>query len=404
MDFMTARRRFATLDGAARLNESEVADLWLAIGATSPTGTGNYAEAASDTFPADLVGLLVEPPIANVALSCLLAAYGNAFHADVPRGDGNVEAAQFLSERRQGPELRRVARDGWARFRNMVDRAHEVQHGTGWDDVDSIPIISSIPDHSEQMRVLKKVADLAGRMFKSLRGAKSKKVEGRSGEYHGIETSGAIERMTGQQMSALADDVSETLVWEAYTRRGLQTFRVRGPAKEGRGPLVIAIDESGSMDGDRRIWAKAAALAVTRSAHADNRPVAIVHWSTGAIVRHVKPGDVQAQVDAIMYYSGGGTNTSRALQVSKDAIADLASKGHRGADLILVTDGTDTRFDEKRAGMQALAADGTRTWTIGIEVAIPESDPIRELAAAYIPLDHEAMTNPDSLTSVVAAI
>lgn len=402
-DFATCRLQIGPLDRAASFNETEVADLWLAINALVPNATGTYAEAASDTFPADLAGVLVDPRVGGVALACLLRSYAEAFHAGETYTDGFVEAARFLSERQTGPDLRRAARKGWAYFRARVDDATPIVTGLGQDYGEAMPALQRIPDESEKLAMLKRIADLAGRMFKSIRGAKSRKVVGVSGEYHGVERSSAIERMTGSQMGALADDVTEMLVWEAYTRRGLQTFRVRGPALEGRGPLVIAIDESSSMDGARNIWAKAAAVALVRSAHADNRPVSIIHWSTSAVAQDIRPGDAAGVIDAMLSFARGGTDTARALRVSRAAVQRLAERGHKGADLILVTDGEDVEWAAKQRAMDELRADGTRVFTIGIEIAVKEADPIRK-DATYVALDRNAMTDPTSLNAVVGAL
>lgn len=404
--FDKARQALGPIGRAARYDADGVRALWDAVsGNADLVPPRTFAEAASDTYPVKHAALLSDPTACSYAASCLLRALAGATGLTVTQDDASDGAQALSAAASLTPiALRDTARKGWTLFDQRVDQADKIATGLGWDLSASLPHVQKIPDNSDKMRMLKRVADLAGRMRRALRGARAKRSPGVPGEYSGVEQSDALRRMTGSQQQPLAHDLAEWLVWEAYVRKGLQTFKTRGPAKEGRGPLVIAIDESGSMKHGRNEWAKAAMLALARSAHEDGRPVAVVAFSEVTHVTVLKPGDIAAQVDALFHFLGGGTDIPLALRVAKTQVDVLAKAGHRGADVILITDGEDPRDDLKQDAVGSLLAQGTRLWTIAIEIAVREEDPIRAKAAKYVPLDSRAMNDPAVLTAVANAL
>lgn len=406
MDFIAARKRHGNVDRAAVLDEARVANLWDAIsGVAAGLPSGSYAEAVADTWPVDLAGVLVEDAVCAFALSTHLAVFGDRFASGrTTHTDDGSDVAAHLGKRVPPVDLRNAAREGWKAFRLRVDEADKIATGLGWDLGVALPHVQRIPDKSRQLAMLKRVADLAGRMHKALRGAKSKKSRGVPGEYHGVERGDALSRITGSELTKLGLPPTEWLLLDAYTRKQLVQHQLRGPDTEGRGPLVVAIDESGSMNGERNEWAKAAAMALIRSAHQDRRPAAVVHWSTTTKVQILKPGDVEGQIDAILTFFGGGTDTVAGLDVAGQQAKALAAMGHRGADVIFITDGEDPRDDEVQAAVDKLKLDGTRLWTISIDLQVPEGKPLRDGATKYVALDRNAMNDPASLNDVVAAL
>ena len=53
-------------------------------------------------------------------------------------------------------------------------------------------------------------------------------------------------------------------------------YLLSGNEPLGKGPLVVLLDKSGSMDGPRDIWATALSLALLDQAHRERRPFALV--------------------------------------------------------------------------------------------------------------------------------
>ena len=57
--------------------------------------------------------------------------------------------------------------------------------------------------------------------------------------------------------------------------RQILQYQLSGAETLGRGPLVLLLDKSGSMDGTKDLWATALSLALLEHAQAERRPFAI---------------------------------------------------------------------------------------------------------------------------------
>jgi Mg-chelatase subunit ChlD len=395
--FQKARQRHGAVDTAAHENEHAAGELWAATsGVGEGFSSGSYAEAVADVWPADLAAILADDSAVAYAFEIL----GDVYRERTYNGYGVKPPAPSPID------LRDWAREGWGRIRKRIEEAEKISTGTGWDLSAAFPHLKNVPDNSQQLEKLRKIAALAGRMFQALRGAKSKKSPDVAEEYHGREQGAALTRLVPSERMLLGDDVAEWLLFERLARRKAEQYSVRGPAKLGRGPLVMVIDESGSMNHDRNVWAKAAMMALSRAAGDEKRPVSVVHFSVGTKPVELKPGDIKAQIDAMLHFYGGGTDTQRALAVGREQVKLLETKGHRGADVILITDGEEPveRYSGLQAQTDALAAENIRLWTIAIECVIPEKHPVRAAAAKYVGLTHAAMNDPNALTAVVDAL
>jgi uncharacterized protein with von Willebrand factor type A (vWA) domain len=122
----------------------------------------------------------------------------------------------------------------------------------------------------------------------------------------------------------LADLVSENAILvseESYT-------------KDRKGPIVILVDESGSMSGRQLIDAKAVAIATHVIAKREGRSTHFVSFSS--VTRVYNPEIPQELLNFMRSNIGGGTCFVHALNDGMDCIDQ-----HKefGADLLLITDG-----------------------------------------------------------------
>ncbi len=95
-------------------------------------------------------------------------------------------------------------------------------------------------------------------------------------------------------------------------RQSLQ-YPFTGSETLGKGPLVVALDKSGSMDGPRDIWATALALALLDQAQRENRMFALLLFD--ASVKYeavVKPTEPLPEA-ALFQGCAGGTSIDAAL-------------------------------------------------------------------------------------------
>ena len=110
-------------------------------------------------------------------------------------------------------------------------------------------------------------------------------------------------------------------------------------------PVYLCVDNSGSMSGEKEIWAKAAALALAHMALAHGRPVEILLFGDAADplrVVPIRPEDngptrLEKVMDVASYFLGGGTDFQKPLAHVLDAIEAEDEKA--GNDVLFVSDG-----------------------------------------------------------------
>src|SRR5207244_4417073 len=110
-------------------------------------------------------------------------------------------------------------------------------------------------------------------------------------------------------------------------------------------PVYLCLDNSGSMSGEKEVWAKASALALAHMALQHGRLVEIVLFGDAADplrVVSLDPRDkgpirLEKVLDVASYFLGGGTDFQKPLSHVLDTI--LAGHEASGNDLLFVSDG-----------------------------------------------------------------
>ncbi|MER3446933.1 MAG: hypothetical protein C4291_08865 [Candidatus Dadabacteria bacterium] len=156
---------------------------------------------------------------------------------------------------------------------------------------------------------------------------------------------------------ALGDDLGRTIPTELISlrhralRRDFLKKLVEGrllqyhlKEEKGRGPLIVCVDGSSSMQGDKEIWAKAVCLSLLEIAKRQRRRfIAIVFSSGGTPVRvfgsdgkkgwGIKEDDI---IELAGYFPGGGTDFESTLN---KALEFLQKSMFKRGDIVFITDG-----------------------------------------------------------------
>jgi uncharacterized protein with von Willebrand factor type A (vWA) domain len=388
--FHVACREHHAIDAAADVDRDAAAALWNAVrGDEAGVAVGTFAEAVCDLQPSDYLSLLASSDVA--------AAW--AFER-LWRDQGLMRTASPF-------EHREAARGGWAAFVERAERTEQLAEGFGWD-------LSSAWEQERELHgsgristaEVEQIAKLAGRMHRALRGRKATKVSPTPEEVHSVELGNNIGRLLPAELVHLGEPSEVLLMQRLLDHRALQ-YAVRGRGEASRGPLSIALDESSSMhdegDHQRNVWAKAAAIALARTALDDGRPVTVVHYAKSVTVSRLEPGKPHQLVDLARHFLGGGTDICRALHRAAEAVADMARKGDKGADVVIVTDGLDGNlYADGDAAIDAIEAHGSRLWTIGIDCSI--DGPLRDRAERYVELGARDLQHEHSVGKLAEAV
>lgn len=127
------------------------------------------------------------------------------------------------------------------------------------------------------------------------------------------------------------------------------------------GPLIVCLDTSGSMMGDRELLSKALVVECVRQAHRQRRPCYLYAFSGAGDLKELELDLSQAGfrkvLDFLQKSFGGGTYL-------EDALAEVATKLQQeiwqNADLLIVTDGELNASTDEAAIVKARAEYGTK--------------------------------------------
>jgi uncharacterized protein with von Willebrand factor type A (vWA) domain len=154
---------------------------------------------------------------------------------------------------------------------------------------------------------------------------------------------GDVARALAGELSSFAMEEREDLFYAKVVTHSLLIYELWRREEEPRA-VYLCIDNSGSMAGEKEVWAKASALALAHLALAEDRPVEVVLFGDAADplrVVSMRPDDnastrLEKLLDVASYFLGGGTDFVKPLAHVLDA---LEAGHHTGSDLLFVSDG-----------------------------------------------------------------
>jgi uncharacterized protein with von Willebrand factor type A (vWA) domain len=167
---------------------------------------------------------------------------------------------------------------------------------------------------SDQLRRIMQQAGRYLRMAQSMQ--RSKPIHGPD-ETVGIEHGDDLSRILSSEYVYLDDDLENEFLLR-FTERSLMVRDVRSVEDAQAGPIVVVVDESGSMRGDRVAHAKAMALAMLWVAEHQKRWCCLVGFAGGSEGNFltIPPGerDIPSLVAWLEHFYGGGTTCDVPLQ------------------------------------------------------------------------------------------
>ncbi len=186
---------------------------------------------------------------------------------------------------------------------------------------------------------LREIAQMAGRFVNIAREKQRSKTEYFRQEVAGIETGNEIADLVPSEFLLLTDPDLEYLFYKKYFERELTQYRMQGRTPEGRGPIVVAVDVSGSMFGAPNIWASAVALALFAIARDQNRDFRLLLFNTkvvgeASVLKGQRAGEDLIRL--LLVGPSGGTAYEPPLSRALDVFLEAEFKR---ADLIFITDG-----------------------------------------------------------------
>jgi uncharacterized protein with von Willebrand factor type A (vWA) domain len=189
-------------------------------------------------------------------------------------------------------------------------------------------------------RKLSEISKLAGRFKAEMDRVRSNKKNAGPDEITSIETGSDLNRILASELCKLNNRKAKLLLFKDYIEGSLMQYRFEENIKESRGPIVFALDCSGSMTGDPEVWAKAIMVSIATLAAKENRPFKVILFNSSIQLTEefTDPNQKQDKLFSICdYYCAGGTNFDLPLLTAMELIKK-ENKWEK-ADIIFITDG-----------------------------------------------------------------
>jgi len=180
------------------------------------------------------------------------------------------------------------------------------------------------------------IMEMAGRLNRVLIGLRAKNVHYARSEVVGITQGNDLSRVIPSELAMLELDEDTFLM--KFAKGELLQYKLQGNEKEGKGPIVVCVDFSGSMGGQREVWSRAIALALMTQAREEARQFAACLFNHQVERQYDWESPPKDLLEFCSVASCGGTNFMSAL----DWASEMVVKGvGEKSDIIFITDGED---------------------------------------------------------------
>jgi uncharacterized protein with von Willebrand factor type A (vWA) domain len=191
--------------------------------------------------------------------------------------------------------------------------------------------------------ILKRICELAGKFRRFAQSKQRQKVQHGYDEVIGVEMAGEVARLLPVELASLADPDLELDTMRRLIEKQTMCREYKGSEPVGKGPIVVCVDESGSMANEPISHAKAFALAMAWLARKQNRWCALVGYAGGrdGNVLVLKPGawDEQALLSWLSHFYNGGTTMDVPLAELPGRYWREMGAPRGKTDVIIITDG-----------------------------------------------------------------
>ncbi len=198
--------------------------------------------------------------------------------------------------------------------------------------------------HLARSRKLGELARLVGRMKQDARALRRKTLDRGISEAYDIERGSDLGKIIPSELIAMHHPV----LVQDFRRRLLEgevlQYRLREDEQKGKGPMVVCIDVSSSMQGEKELWAKAVGLTLMDIARRQRRLFRAVLFSSGEgslrvldlnRERRYEP-ELNKVIEMAEYFPGGGTDFQQPIDA---AVALLEDRKLKRGDIVMITDG-----------------------------------------------------------------
>jgi uncharacterized protein with von Willebrand factor type A (vWA) domain len=237
----------------------------------------------------------------------------------------------------------------------------------------------------------KKIADLFGAMKNLLFTEQSRKTIHSNEEIYDVGIGSDLARVLPQEILNLRPGPTRLDFLRRLTEGKLLQYEMSGTEKLGKGAIIFIEDGSGSMKGEREMWAKAIMLALLNFAKVQKRAFHLIHFgSTGQMyeMSFEKPESFTFDriIQAAEIFFNGGTEYTGPMRKALNLLeAEHKTTGKVSADIVFASDGecyVQPAFMEDF--LKRMDAIDSTTWAISIGQNPDPDGPLMQMSKGKV--------------------
>ncbi len=280
------------------------------------------------------------------------------FHKAKERLEGELEGAEAIlrqKAQRLKDDLGRLEAKAISHFQagairvaqQLEDAAEQAEHwsltlGTGYRSPSGQKL--ELGKRLAGNEKLKKLAHMVGRMKFHALALRKKIFERSSEEILEVERGDSLNRLLPHELITLHHPILRKDFHRRLLDQELLQYSLRGIEEKGKGAIVVCLDGSSSMAGDKEIWSKAVTLTLLEIGRRQRRPFRSICFSsedTPLQILDMNPREryeveMAKVMDLAEYFPGGGTNFEKPLDAALDC---LKKSRYKKGDIVFITDG-----------------------------------------------------------------
>jgi uncharacterized protein with von Willebrand factor type A (vWA) domain len=320
-----------------------------------------------------------------------------------------ARAQQLLAAK--GPAVRSALRGAAMRAQEQINEFDEALMTMGAGDAPGImsridapraQVIKTLRDNVKLRRIMKR----AGRMKAAAIAKQRDKIRPGAEELCDIKPSGDIARLLPIELGMLATEDTEALLCRKLSEKQALTYELRGKEHAAEGPIIMMVDESGSMNGEPDEWAKSIAFAMMEIAARQNRSFIYGHFDTrvSRLDKVEKPRELSLKqiCEMCTYFTGGGTYIGIALKTAAQLLEvahrerdERGLKPWKRADVVLITDGLSGDIEEQKDGIKRIQALGGHVYSFFVGCDPGNEEPCSVQADEKMTITYEDIKGGD---------
>jgi len=269
--------------------------------------------------------------------------------------------------------MRRAFREALGKAQNDVEEWGEVKSGWGISSGDlqkmSLGNKLELANTLRNSNKFKNIADLAGRFRNVALAAETTTPSHGNDEIVDVGQGDALARLLPSELAKFK--TNKLLFMKDFVEKQLLVYNLRGTENLGAGPIVVCLDVSGSMAGEREVWAKAVILGLIALAEKQKRPFGVLTFDSRVRWSKLYSGtpSLQDKIElAELPSNGGGTSFYEPLKAAFEMRKEASIL--KPADVVFITDGECELTDEQILEIAQLKAEtSVRIFGVGISDA-----------------------------------